>query len=376
MVLSVVSIGTTSKAEAASKSTYWLKVNRTANVVNVYKKNSRGQYVPYRVMLASCGAKTSPTIGGNHRVGSKQRWGALYGNVWGQYMTQIHRDYLFHSVYYYGRNNHSLSYKEFNRLGTNRSMGCVRLCTMDAKWIYENCPRGTKITVYSSKNPGPLGKPKGYKTYRGWDPTDPSRNNPYYKLKKPVITISSRKAKTIQYGQRYSLKSYVIAKNVNVNQNLTSRISIGTKKYSSVQKKYYKRSLSTKVLGTYRITYKVYDKYSGTTYKYFYVRVIDTVTPTITASDRTVAIDSTNAVYNVTAKQPSRSLTSNIKVSVKAPGETEYGTSMTYEEAKNYTFANAGVYSVKYTVKNIYSPYRTIEKIVNVTCEDNAEGSI
>lgn len=39
---------------------------------------------------------------------------------------------------------------------------------MDAKWIYNTCKVGTKVTIYRSKSPGPLGKPSGIKVkYRG-----------------------------------------------------------------------------------------------------------------------------------------------------------------------------------------------------------------
>lgn len=71
--------------------------------------------------------------------------------------------------------------------GESASMGCVRLRVKDAKWIYKNCKSGTIVEFYSSKNPGPLGKPEikkisGYKKLRNWDPTDPSPENPW-KLK-------------------------------------------------------------------------------------------------------------------------------------------------------------------------------------------------
>ena len=45
-----------------------------------------------------------------------------------------------------------------------------------AKWIYDNCPLNTKVTIYDSSNPGPLGKPATIKIPAGqnWDPTDPN----------------------------------------------------------------------------------------------------------------------------------------------------------------------------------------------------------
>ena len=64
----------------------------------------------------------------------------------------------------------------YNNLGKRVSHGCVRLQVIDAKWIFDNCPRGTKITIYNSSDPGPLGKPALQKIpgSQTWDPTDPA----------------------------------------------------------------------------------------------------------------------------------------------------------------------------------------------------------
>lgn len=78
----------------------------------------------------------------------------------------------------------SLEYWEYDKLGTNASMGCIRLTVEDAKWIYDNCPSGTPIEFYSDEEAGPFGKPEtmkisSYEEYRGWDPTDPAEENPW-----------------------------------------------------------------------------------------------------------------------------------------------------------------------------------------------------
>ena len=64
-------------------------------------------------------------------------------------------------------------------------MGCIRLTTRDAKWIYDNVSLWTKVEFYSSSNPGPFGKPSAQKisnapgNLKNWDPTDPAPNNPW-----------------------------------------------------------------------------------------------------------------------------------------------------------------------------------------------------
>lgn len=105
--------------------------------------------------------------------------------MYGQYATQITGNILFHSVPYTRKyDNSSLEYWEYDKLGTNASLGCIRLTVGNAKWIYDNCSTGTLVTFYSDSNPGPLGKPSeqkisGVESCREWDPTDPAGENPW-----------------------------------------------------------------------------------------------------------------------------------------------------------------------------------------------------
>jgi len=166
-------------------SPYYIKVNYRAQAVTVYGKDSNGEYtVPVKALICSTGIET-PT-GGVYPTLNKWRWKGLMGNVYGQYSTQIVRGILFHSVPYLTKGDKSsLEWWAYDRLGTYASAGCVRLTVEGAKWIYENCPLGTKVEFYSSSNPGPLGKPSAQKIsdkpdyVKGWDPTDPDPDNPW-----------------------------------------------------------------------------------------------------------------------------------------------------------------------------------------------------
>ena len=114
------------------------------------------------------------------------RWKDLYENSYGQYATRITGHILFHSVPYYSEDPSDLEYNEFNLLGTPASLGCVRMCVEDVKWIYDNCPKGFPCVIYNDpSSPGPMGKPEAIKidvtnyAKRGWDPTDPDSENPW-----------------------------------------------------------------------------------------------------------------------------------------------------------------------------------------------------
>ena len=168
---------------AASGTKYWLKVNTQANVVNVYKKTD-GKWKPYKVMLCSTGINGTPL--GTYYIKNRWDWGALFGGTYGRYCVHIFGDYLFHSVPYVEESEDTLEYWEFDKLGTTASLGCVRLCVRDCKWIFDNCESGTPVEFYADSNPGPLGKPSMPKISdneecRNWDPTDPSPNSPWNK---------------------------------------------------------------------------------------------------------------------------------------------------------------------------------------------------
>ena len=179
---------TSSPAPSNNGTPYYVKVNYTANVVNVYGLDGDGNYtVPVRAMVCSTGSATPRS--GRYKAGYKARWIALFGGVYGQYSTRIVGNILFHSVpYLRNYDPASLEYWEYDKLGTTCSAGCVRLSVADAQWVYNNISSGTIIEFYSDSNPGPLGKPaarkiSGNAACRDWDPTDPDPNNPWRNVK-------------------------------------------------------------------------------------------------------------------------------------------------------------------------------------------------
>lgn len=172
--------------------TYYIKINYSANVVTIYKKDSNGEYtVPVKALICSSG-KATPTSG-VYKMSSKYRWHILNGGVRGQYCSRITGHILFHSVPYLRQSPDSLEYWAYDKLGTKASAGCIRLTVADAQWIYNNCESGTYVEFYSSSYPGPLGKPSSQKISsneqcRNWDPTDPDPANPWRNYVEPVST--------------------------------------------------------------------------------------------------------------------------------------------------------------------------------------------
>lgn len=224
---------------------YYLKVNRSQNCVTAYTYDENGEYtIPVRAMISSCGLNNG-TITGDFSIYFRNEWHALYGDVYGHYVSGISGDYLFHSVPYYYPQSDMLELEEFNKLGVDASLGCVRMETADVKWIYENCPPGTGVTIYDDDNPGPLGKPASIKItdfQNGWDPTDDSDSNPY---KEKTPEISGMKDCTVKKGEVYNPLEGITAKDTCGN-DITDRIIVTA-------------NVVTSRPGTYSVTYEVED---------------------------------------------------------------------------------------------------------------------
>lgn len=229
-----------------AKNLYAVKVNRTANCVTVYTYDAKGNYtVPVRAMICSTGINNS-TITGDYTIGIKTEWLFLVGDVYGRYISGISGDYLFHSVPYYTLNEEDLEVEEFNKLGEQASQGCVRLAVSDAKWIYDNCPTGTEVSIYDdAETAGPLGRPEAIKITdftNKWDPTDSSQKCPYANA---TPTISGAKDCTIKSGGDFYALTGVTAVDTCGN-DITSDIEVIG-------------NVVTSRKGQYKVTYSVTD---------------------------------------------------------------------------------------------------------------------
>jgi hypothetical protein len=259
-------------AKEELKQPYLIKVNRACNTITVYEKDNEGKYsVPVKAMVCSVG-KGTRTITGTFNTKEKYRWKLLMGDVWGQYATRIVGGILFHSVYYYGYcDPATLATKEYNKLGTAASHGCIRLTVADAKWIYDNCPAGTSVVIYDDiKNPGPLGKPEAIKLPSSvrWDPTDTNENNPF---KNKLPKISGAKNISVDYGNTIDLLSGIKAVS-SLGDDITTKLRIeGDIDYGKP--------------GKYKITYSVTDNLNREYKKTITVTVKTPIVPSYTSPE-------------------------------------------------------------------------------------------
>lgn len=222
--------------------TYAIKVNRQENIVTIYKLDAAGYYtVPVKVMRCSV-SPVGETPVGTFNIAMKWDWLALFDNCYGQYVSQIEGDTLFHSVPYVDTDKSTLETWEFNKLGTGASLGCVRLCVADTKWIYENCEQGTYVNIFDSDYYGPLGRPVPVTKLSdtenpGWDPTDMVEENPT--TGKPVIY--GAESHSIKVNENYDVMAGIWAFNSNredVTDQLKTEGTVDNTKAGSYTVKY------------------------------------------------------------------------------------------------------------------------------------------
>lgn len=304
------------KTDASAASDYLVKINKQANCVTIYRKNAAGTYKPVKALICSTGYATKL---GTYSLGEKMRWHVLDGPCYGQYCTRIYGGVLFHSVWYSGQNNPAtLSVSSYNKLGTTASHGCVRLTVAGAKWIYDNVPSGTKVVIYSSSVPGPLGKPAAIKlpyTY-AWDPTDTGNpNNPWNK-KKP--SISGVKNQTIAYASKFQIMHGIKAVNTtgfDAKKLLTVGITYQGKKVSKVD---------TKQPGVYKVKYTLVDEIGRKAVAKAVIRVKGALKKPKITGVKSIYVTAKKKLTksfllkNVTIKQSGRNLNKKyVKVTVK-----------------------------------------------------------
>ena len=188
---------------AASKPLpYAIVVNRAWNTVTIYTPDESGAYtVPYKAMLCSTAKPGYVTPPGEFKLTSyRVPWQYMIDGTYGQYACQFKGNYLFHSICYSDDSHDAMIRTSYNNLGNAVSLGCVRLETADAKWIFDNCPAGTPVTILDDyDSPGPLGRPArtvshiSEEGHNGWDPTDPDEENPWRNAEVTAIEISQTK---------------------------------------------------------------------------------------------------------------------------------------------------------------------------------------
>lgn len=335
------SLGCTGK-DVKAASAYKIKINKQMCCVTIYKLNDAGKYKPVKAMVCSPGWATET---GTFTLGEKIRWHVLDGPCYGQYCTRIYGSVLFHSVWY--NNNYdpgSLSVYSYNKLGTIASHGCVRLTVEDAKWIYDNVPSGTPVTIYNSSDPGPLGKPEAIKLPYStpWDPTDIWYKENPWNNKKPSIT--GAKNQTVDFNSDFNVLKGVKAKNT-TGFDATKRIKTQITYNGSTVKK-----VDTRMPGVYKVTYRVKDEIGRKAQK--------TVKINVTAQKNTPKISGVTDLYVNAVKYKTR------KFALKNVSITQDGKKLKNKYIKvKFKKLKKNVFRITYLAQNASEQAKAVAKL-------------
>ena len=176
------------KINLKSSVPYKVKINRAENFVMIYGMDVYGKYkIPYKCFICSAAKNISSTLLGKYRLNDRYRWHMMVDGSYAQYAIRFYDKLMLHSVPYYKQSPDTLETEEYNKLGHFASLGCIRMRVSDIKWIYDHCRMGTEIVIYDKKGEKPLApyeNPKKLDTSdskSNWDPTDPSKKNPWNK---------------------------------------------------------------------------------------------------------------------------------------------------------------------------------------------------
>lgn len=178
--------------DMGATSRFQIHLLRNHNVIIVYGLDENGEYTKIVNVFPCSTGYYNETDLGDFEIGLQMRWGSLMLDLYGQYSSQFNYNQLFHSVPYWSKDQNNIEWEEYEKLGEAASSGCVRLSTIDAKWIYDYCLTGTQVKVYDT-DILPVQKPiecvilEDY-LFRGWDPTDPDPDNPTKPSDPPVLS--------------------------------------------------------------------------------------------------------------------------------------------------------------------------------------------
>ncbi|WP_315070485.1 L,D-transpeptidase [uncultured Clostridium sp.] len=126
-----------------SDTSYLINVNIKNQKTYIYKGKA-DNWKLVKTYSCSTGITGEDTPSGSFSIKEKGDWffSEKY-NEGGKYWTQITGDILFHSVPFDKDKTTVLDYT----MNKPSSHGCIRLALDDAKWIYNNIPKGSKVII-------------------------------------------------------------------------------------------------------------------------------------------------------------------------------------------------------------------------------------
>ncbi|MDL2318603.1 L,D-transpeptidase [Eubacteriales bacterium OttesenSCG-928-A19] len=135
-------------SDYVSPGQYYLLLDKSRYLLSVYATDGLGNRsdVPLRSVVVAIGKRTTPTPVGVFSLGEKEQW-HYFGPSYSPFAIRYASGKYLHGPLYHARNEGSLNTARLADFGTMATGGCIRMPYEDARWIYENCPPGTKLEI-------------------------------------------------------------------------------------------------------------------------------------------------------------------------------------------------------------------------------------
>ena len=153
MVVAWCGLGISSAVADAYNMPYYIDVDITNQIVTVY--NAKDDSIA-RQMLCSTGMNDRTPTGtwympAKERGDERTEWYHMKNaGAWVKYPTKIYYAYFFHSLTYSKADDSCMNQDAIDNYGVPASHGCIRLRIDDAKFIADNCLRGTRVRIFKS----------------------------------------------------------------------------------------------------------------------------------------------------------------------------------------------------------------------------------
>ncbi len=249
---------------------YYLEVNQSKNTLIVYQYTDSKHQEKNAVKAFSCSIGKSLKKG-KYKTQSDYEWVKNNG-AWHQYNTKLKEGIRIQSVGFKTQYPYMLERREYQNIGKKISGSSICLYSGDAAWISKNCKTSTEVRVVKGKKTDELPmkpeEPIRLKKYCGWDPTDPSAQNPYLKVK-PGKLVSGNKTVVVEKGEKISYLANLLAFDES-GKNILGRLKY--KKFSETE------------LGKHTVTYTYRDQAGHNFEIKQEFQVTDTICPKVSCS--------------------------------------------------------------------------------------------
>ena len=257
---------------------YYIIVDKKWNRANIYKYTTKFNYnneddirKNHNTINCNVGKKVKA---GTYKLQKTYSW-VKTNKYWHNYNTQYGQDVFLQSCSYKNRYPNTMVRKSYNIIGAwnkNHNDENIWFKCEDAKWIQKNAYRIT-LRVIGKKDRFIVAKHiiENQKLVKacGWDPADPSKDNPYKKAKNSAITFGA-KTVYIEKGHKVNYFDNIIAKDANGNVITKALKHIKAKKSQ---------------VGTYIVKYS-YNKGGLKLSASQKFKVIDTTPPKVTIANK------------------------------------------------------------------------------------------